>query len=339
LHHRVAAAPGPDTELADDLESFARRAAANQRWPTATRHMVESGRLCPDRDQGRRRLLDAVSWMLQAGDAATAAAFTDDLSAMPGSPLRDSVLGTAAMARDDPTGAEEMYQSAWKRCVAESTADTDSEVAATIALQSAVHHFGRLDGGGTVEWCRRALELTGPATGVARTARTYLAHGLGYVGRTAEAFAAAEGAEGAAADPEVAWLQPRSARGILRLVEDDLDGARADFAAVATRAHDLGVLNTAAFAFAYLARAEYLAGAWDDAVVHAERAVAVNDEAEWGLHVAGGSRHRRAGACGARRVGRRRGGTGGRFRAIPGGLRAVGRGCCDEPRAARRGSR
>jgi DNA-binding CsgD family transcriptional regulator len=283
FQHRVAAAPAADAPLADDLEAFARRAAANQEWQTATRHMVESGRLCPDADEGRSRLLVALSWMLQTGDAATAAAFADDVRAMPDSPLRDSVLGTVAMARDDPVGAEEMYQSAWKRCTAESTSDTDPEVAATIALQTAIHRFGRLDGGGTVEWCRRALELTGPRTAVSRRAQTYLAHGLGYVGHTAQAFAAAEGAEGAAADPEVAWLQPRSARGILRLVEDDLDGARSDFAAVATRAYDLGVLNIAAFAFGYLARAEYLAGAWDDAVVHAERAVAVNDEADWGF--------------------------------------------------------
>ena len=75
--------------------------------------------------------------------------------------------------------------------------------------ESAVHHFGRLDGGGTVEWCQRALEFTGPRTAVGRTAQTYLAHGLGYSGRMAEAFAAAAGAEGDAADPEVAWLQPR----------------------------------------------------------------------------------------------------------------------------------
>ena len=244
--------------------------------------MVESARLCPDADEGRSRLLVALSWMLQTGDAATAAAFADDVRTMPDSPLRDSVLGTLAMARDDPAGAEEMYQSAWKRCTAESTADTDPEVAATIALQTAIHRFGRLDGGGTVEWCRRGLELTGPRTAAAGApdlpgARPRLRR------HTAQAFAAAEGAEGEATDPEVAWLQPRSARGILRLVEDDLDGARADFAAVATRAYDLGVLNIAAFAIGYLARAEYLAGAWDDAVVHAERAVAVNEESDWGF--------------------------------------------------------
>ena len=244
---------------------------------------MASGRLCPDREEGRRRLLVALTWMLQTGDAVTAATFTEELRALPPSPLRDSVLGTVAMARDDPDAAQEMYESAWKQLAAGSP---DDEVSATIALQSAVHHFGRLDGEGTVDWCRRALELTGPGGAVGRTARTYLAHGLGYLGRVSDAFAAVEGvggAEGDADDPEVGWLQPRSARGVLRLVDDDLDGARADLAAVGNRAYELGILNIAAFALGYLARAEYLAGAWDDAVGHAERAVAVNDEADWGF--------------------------------------------------------
>ena len=282
LHHRVAAAPALDGALADDLEAFARRAAAGQQWQSATRHLVESARLCPDRDEGRRRLLVALSWMLQAGDAASAAAFTDELRALPAGPLRDSLLGTLAMARDDPAGAEEMYDSAWKQCGGIRSGG-DGDVAATIALQSAVHHFGRLEGAATVDWSRRAVDLAGPESPVGRRARTYLAHGLAYSGRTAEAFAALDGAQGDVTDPEVAWLQPRSARGLLRMVEDDLDGARADFHAVATRAYELGVLNIAAFAFAYLARAEYLAGAWDDAVAHAERAVAVNDESDWGF--------------------------------------------------------
>ena len=240
LHHRVAAAPALDGALADDLEAFARRAAAGQQWQSATRHLVESARLCPDRDEGRRRLLVALSWMLQAGDAASAAAFADELRALPAGPLRDSVLGTLAMARDDPVGAEEMYDSAWKQCGGSRSGGDgddgdDGEVAATIALQCAVHHFGRLEGAATVDWSLRAVDLAGPESPVGRRARTYLAHGLAYSGRTAEAFAALDGAQGEATDPEVAWLQPRSARGLLRMVEDDLDGARADFHAVATR--------------------------------------------------------------------------------------------------------
>ena len=212
-------------------------------------------------------------------------------------------------------------------------------MAATIALQSAVHHFGRLDGAATVDWSRRAVDLAGPESPVGRRARTYLAHGLAYSGRTAEAFAALDGAEGDVTDPEVAWLQPRSARGLLRMVEDDLDGARADFHAVATRAYELGVLNIAAFAFAYLARAEYLAGAWDDAVVHAERAVAVNDESDWGftwptvVGIAVLVPAARGEWAAAEAAAGRRGGP------VSGGLRAVGRGGGDEPGPPRRGPR
>ncbi|MGE3286546.1 MAG: AAA family ATPase [Pseudonocardia sp.] len=279
LAHRVAAAPAPDAALSQDLLSFARRAAARQAWPSAARHLVESGRLCPDRDEGRDRLLGALMWMIQTGDAASAAVHLADIAELPGSARRDSVLAGLAMAREDPAAAEELLAGAWKRC----DADTDDEVVAAIALQTAIHRYGRLDGAGTVEWCRRALEHAAPGTEVGRTARTYLAHALGYSGQRTEAFGAVAGADGDPDDPEVAWLQPRSARGHLRLVEDDLDGARSDLAAVATTAYGLGVLNTAAFAFASLARAEYLAGAWDDAVVHAERAVAINTESDWGF--------------------------------------------------------
>lgn len=282
LAHRVAAAPAPDAVLSDDLAGLAGREALRQAWPAAARHLLESGRLCPDRDEGRRRLLTALSWMLQTGDAASAAAHAAEVREFPGSALRDSVLGALAMARDDAAAAEDLLGSAWKRC----DAGTDPKVMAAIALQNAIHHYGRLDGTGTVEWCRRALELAGPDTSVRQTARTYLAHALGYSGRPDEAYAAIAGSDSDPDDPEVAWLQPRSARGQLRLVDDDLDGARADFAAVAATAHGLGVLNTAAYAYASLARAEYLAGAWDDAVVHAERAVAVTTESDWGFVLA-----------------------------------------------------
>jgi DNA-binding CsgD family transcriptional regulator len=43
----------------------------------------------------------------------------------------------------------------------------------------------------------------------------------------------------------------------------------------------LGLLNTSAFSFAYLARTEWMTGAWDDASLHAERAVAINLESDF----------------------------------------------------------
>jgi DNA-binding CsgD family transcriptional regulator len=279
LRHRLAAAPARDAVLSADLARFAEREALRQAWPSAAAHLVDAARVAPDPGEEQRMLLVAVSWLLQTGDAATADAFADTVRRFPGSPLRDSVLGSLAMARGEPAAAEAFLGAAWDRC----GADTDPEVMAGIALQYAVHRYGRLDAAGAVGWCRRALERTGPATATRQTAQTYLAHSLGYSGRMDEAFAATAGADGDPADTGVTWLQPRSARGTLRLVEGDLTGARADLASVATTARGLGVLNTAAFAFAILSRADYLAGEWEDAVLHAERAVAINDESEFGF--------------------------------------------------------
>ena len=279
LRHRVAAAPAPDVTLCGDLARFAEQEARRQAWPSAAAHLVDAARLAPDPATGQRMLLSAVSWLLQTGDAATAETFAPSVLNFPGSPLRDSVLGSLAMARGEPAAAETFFKSAWDRC----GQDTEPEVAASIALQYGIHRYGRLDAAGGVQWCRRALERTGAGTVTRQTAQTYLAHSLGYSGRMTEAFAATTGADGNPGDTGFAWLQPRSARGMLRMIEGDLPGARADLDAVATTARQLGVLNTAAFSFASLSRADYLAGEWDDAVLHAGQAVAVNDESEFGF--------------------------------------------------------
>lgn len=277
LHHRTAAAPAPDADLAHDLGAFAEREARRQAWPGAIARMLDAARLTPDPAEGRRRLLRAVDWMLRSGDAARAAGFDDEVRALPADPLRDGVLGSLAMARGEAVAADELLTAAWSRC----GPDTDPEVAAMIALQNGVHRYGRLDAAASIDWCRHALALTGPATVVRRTAETYLAHGLGLRGATTESFAAAASAEGGPAGPGSDWLQPRSARGLLRLVEDDLDGARADLASVAAAATERGAHNLAAFALASLARTEFLAGDWSAAVVHADRALAVSAESEY----------------------------------------------------------
>ncbi len=279
LRHRVAAAVLPDEKLAADLEAFARHEAARQAWPAATASLVEAARQSPTPTDRRRRLLEAVTWMLQNGDAASAALHRAEVAAFAPGPHRDSVLGALTMAAGRPAEAEVLLRQAWTACSdggEEGAGGVEPELAATIALQNAMHTYGRLDGAGTVTWCTRALARTGPDTVTRWAASTYLAHGLGYAGRAADSFAAVAGADG----PDFAWLEPRSARGTLRLVEDDLDGARADLAAAAMAASRFGVLNTAAFSFAFLARAEFLAGEWDDAVVHADRAVAINIESD-----------------------------------------------------------
>ena len=283
LRHRVAAATEPDERLAADLTRFADGEARRQAWQSAAAHLVDASRLSPDPDEARRRVLRAVVWTVLRGDAGTAASFGAEIESFPRSPLRDAVLGSLATVADDPATAERLLGEAWRN----RGADPTPEVVATIALLTGIHHFGRLDAAATVEWCRRALTATTPQTALHATAQTYLLHGLGYAGQVAESFATAAVAEPQPDDPDRLWLNPRSARGLLRLVEDDLVAARNDLASVAAAALQQGILNTAAFAFAYLARAEWVAGRWDDALVHAERAVAINLESDFGfLHSA-----------------------------------------------------
>ena len=139
----------------------------------------------------------------------------------------------------------------------------------------------------TVVWCERALAVIPPTGCPAHAIRrwpspiwsTASATPAGRRNRSRRRTPPAK----LPGDADQLWLNPRSARGVLRLVDDDLDAARADLESVAVTASRLGILNTSAFSFAYLARTEWVAGAWDDALLHAERAVAINLESDFGF--------------------------------------------------------
>src|SRR6185295_2773975 len=67
----------------------------------------------------------------------------------------------------------------------------------------------------------------------------------------------------------------RMVHGWLALATDDLPAARAVLHDAARSAVQAGSFNFACLAYAHLARAEYMAGAWDEALVHVERAAAI----------------------------------------------------------------
>jgi DNA-binding CsgD family transcriptional regulator len=276
LRHRVAATTQPDPALAADLTRLAEAEAGRQAWQSAATHLVEASRVSPADEQAERRVLLAVVWTLLRGDAATAATFAGEVAAFAPGPLRAAVLGALATAADDPQGAGRLLEGAW----AGADAGRDPDVAAIVATATAIHRYGRLDAAGTVDWCSRALALTSPGTAIHAVAQTYLLHGYGYAG---DAVGAARAGQAADDRDDDLWLNPRSARGTLRLIDDDLVGARADLSSAAATAARLGIHNTAAYAFAYLARAEWVAGDWDSALVHAERAVAINMESDFGF--------------------------------------------------------
>ncbi|WP_395726632.1 AAA family ATPase [Nakamurella sp.] len=290
LRHRVAAATGPDEALAADLTAYAERAQRRFDWKNAAVHLVSASRLSTEPSRARSRVLWALVWTLLRGDAAGAADLADEVAAYPAGPLRDLVLGGMAMAAEDPVRAGGLLDRAW-RAVGHEAADrartVDSDPAsldttAAVAVMQAIHHYGRLDAAGTVAWCERALAAgdigTGLETSIHEVAVTYLVHGLGYAGRVDESLAAARAPEALRL-----WLNPRSARAVLHLIDDEFDSAAALLTSVVGTATRLGILNTAAFSYAYLARTQWMTGDWDEALVSADRAVAINLESDFGF--------------------------------------------------------
>jgi DNA-binding CsgD family transcriptional regulator/tetratricopeptide (TPR) repeat protein len=278
LRHRVAAAPTMDAQLAQDLERFARREAVSGAAMTAAAGLVTASRLSPTPAERERRLLEAVSSMLLAGDRRQAAAFAEEIAGFPRGPLRDKVLGYLAYINDRPDEAERWLRSAWDQC----DPTTDPPLAAAIALTNLLHWKNRLYGQEAVEWGRRAVTLASPVGDPVRVVgEGMLATALAYAGRMPDGLAVVESAiTRVAATPGEFAMTLKTMRGWLRLVEDDLPGAHADLTDDASARRRGGISDAVPLLYSWLAWVEYCIGAWDDAMVHAERAHAIAVELE-----------------------------------------------------------
>ena len=208
LRHRVAAATVPDDALAADLEAFAApRGRTGRPGPRPgeprRRRPAEPG----TRATGSGGVLEAVTWMLQNGDAATAAAHRGEIARS----RRAAARQRARLARHGRRATRRRGGRSLRRAWAACRADTDPELRRH-------DRAAERDALATAAWTARAPSrgAGGRWSAPARTpsphwaASTYLPHGLGYAGRTAESFAARRrrGRPG-----RTTWLEPRSARG------------------------------------------------------------------------------------------------------------------------------
>lgn len=278
LRHRVSAIASPDDALAEELEAFAVREIGRGAWARAAESLIASSRLSTDAHETRRRMLLAVDSMLYHGDIAQASSYVEEISGYERGPLRDCVLAFAATMTGQPLAAESQLLDAWRH----TDPDRDAVLRATIARRAALHFLYRLRGKETVLWSRRAEHAASPqARGDVVAEMLPLGVGTAYAGDLhlglTEVEAAVARAERGMGGHGVSLLR---ARGWLRLVKDDLSGARDDLRAEAREALRLGSSGTAAFALALLARAEYQLGDWDDASLHASRAILITTELE-----------------------------------------------------------
>jgi DNA-binding CsgD family transcriptional regulator/tetratricopeptide (TPR) repeat protein len=276
LEHRVAAVAGGDPALAQELRTQAEDEAQRGAWGVAARHLLMAARLDPSRGVRERCLLQAAMLMLAGQDVAGVEALQGEITRLAPSPARDYVRGQLALNLGRWAEAEARLREALGGC----EDDCDNEVAAASAAGLA--HCSIVNSGRGVEaadLARTALRLASSTSPTRGPARMALMGGLGIAGRAREALATAL-AEQRTPRSEAEHVGELGGTGTLRLWTDDLHGARRDLAVVVAFAGRHGPITSTFPALANLAEAELRAGAWDDAVAHADRLVSLADDVD-----------------------------------------------------------
>ncbi len=261
LGHRVAASVLPDPSLADELEELAQERAATGAWASAADLLARASRLTQEVTLRELRLARAVDALVGSGDTLAAVTLLPEVESLRETPLRDAVLGYLAVVRGRPVEAETWLGRAWDLV----NVDREPEVAATICQRWVLHSLARCRGADLVTWADRATSLVPADSPAAVEAAAIRGLGVAAVGRPHEALAdygrlAVEVGHGAQSQ------RVAMAKGWLHLVVDDVDAARAALESSLPTGFLGGSTRISLWAHAWLARAEFVAGDWDDAL-------------------------------------------------------------------------
>ena len=279
LRHRVEAAIGADPDLAYELVAMAGQDAGGGSWGAAARAYLRAARVAPRRVERERHTLDGVVCLLLAGDVGEARALTEGSSDfLDGAPLR-LARGHLMWSDGAFAAAETELRAAWHMA----DPGTDGELAARTAdlLSGVCVYLGRGTEG--IEWARRSLEAH-PGDLPGANPRTSLLVGYGISGRSREGLGEAErlGVDRMGSR----LVDGLVGRGTIRLWDDDPLGAREDLLELAEMTLRRGPLDLGMFAAVHLADAEWRLGLWDEALLHAEAAVAAAAAATHGWFIA-----------------------------------------------------
>ncbi|HYI16934.1 MAG TPA: LuxR C-terminal-related transcriptional regulator, partial [Thermomicrobiales bacterium] len=279
LRHRVMASTPPDPLLANDLDSFAQQKAAVGAWAGAAWALVEASRLSSSREQREGRLLKAVDAMIGAGDLHQAEAFAQEVVGFARGAMPEAIMGYLSVLRGRLGDAEKALHAAWTYAT-RSDAAQDTGVAAIVAQRLALHGVGRLRGDDVVYWSQQSIAMAGADDPVRIEAEALLGLGLGWQGRVPEGLASYESVfqRLAAMENGPPEDRVRMAYGWLRLVTDDVLGARTVLGQAAAAALRAGSVRIAVWAYVWSAHAGFAVGAWDEAAADAERAVSLLEE-------------------------------------------------------------
>lgn len=278
VRHLVAAAVMPDAGLAAEADRLAAEEAGEGDWSAAADALVAASQLHVDPALSEDRLLRAAEAMVGAGDLPRAAPLARRIESLPQSAARDAVLAYYAIHKGHARRAAALLDRAWETRPPLGSTD----LAARIAQYRVLDSLAEWDIPALLHWTETAVRLAGPDSTAGVEARAMLGLGLGSAGRLAEARAAYEEL---AATPALGARDQRLhlGRGWLALAVDEFDEARLELRAAITSARSPGSLRITLWAYAWLARAEFAVGRWDEALAAARTGLALNAQVRMDL--------------------------------------------------------
>ena len=276
LGHRVAAAASPDDELAAELEAAAREGRRHCRTAQAAAWLTQAAALSGQPEAADRRLLDALEILVTYGEVAQAEVLAARVAAGPDA-RRSWLLGTLDFLAGRTATAEVRLREAWQ--AHDQARDAFAGGAAATRLTVLCLVAGRIPE--AIEWAERAAATgAGLPAAMRHRALGVLAIALVANGREAEGLARLAFLPAAPAEVPRKDTDTLAMRGMARNLAEDLTGAIADLSAAAARLRAGVPLRSLSLCETHLALAEWRAGSWDDAVVHAELAVSLARDAD-----------------------------------------------------------
>jgi DNA-binding CsgD family transcriptional regulator/tetratricopeptide (TPR) repeat protein len=276
LFHRSCAADQPDDALAADLEAAAQEAVRAFAPAQAVAWLVRAADVSPDWADYERRLQEAFRMANDMGDLATAGALKPRIDETRPTPRRAGLLGHHALISGQFAVAEQLLEEAWKGAVGSEQATDGAQGAETLAMYLLL--VGRAEE--AVLWGERAQALVGDEAALGLHIRTFLALNLVMSGHGPEGMRLLDQYPDAVAEIPADQTSVLVFRGVARLFLDDVAGALRDLSAAGARHRAGASFNFDTHGLTFLVDAEYRAGAWDDASVHADFAVSVAHDAD-----------------------------------------------------------
>jgi DNA-binding CsgD family transcriptional regulator len=268
--HRVAAADTGDDVLADELERGAEEEAHRGALGIAAKYLLWAAPLTSKRNSADDRLLRGARHLLADGQLDRVGDLLPMLESTEPGPLRDSVLGGYAYEMGDTDRAKRLLSGVG------SCDDADASVRAYALLRLSSIYLLAGEPREQAAAAEAALSMDGHDSEIARSAWGSLASAESALRGPAAGLAVlARRLPDQLGDVDDADAELLAVRGLLKLYAADTRAGAEDLrAAIRSSRQGFSGQHLPA-AHTYLARALFITGDWDEALVHARAAAAI----------------------------------------------------------------